>query len=345
LNLTELTPIQRQSLPTVLEKKSAIITSQTGTGKTLCYLLPILNDINFEIKKIQTIIVLPTKELARQIYSKVLIFKNQQPNLKCALLIGNTDINLQQQQLRSNPPHIVVGTVTRILDLLKNKCINRDIDKIVLDEVDMLLDLGFFSQINNIFTLTNTYTLQKIACSATIHNSFANQLKKYFTNAKIFNTSSSLWSNANIKNHLVYSSNLNNPMDTLLGLLKNINPYFCIIFANTKNIVNEIYERLLNNGNNVTMLHKDLTTRQRKNIYQNLQNHNFQYLVATDLASRGLDIEGADVVISYGLPEDDIWYMHRIGRTGRANTNGDAYVIYNTGVDNRVNRLTNKSIK
>jgi ATP-dependent RNA helicase CshB len=95
-------------------------------------------------------------------------------------------------------------------------------------------------------------------------------------------------------------------MGTLLGLLKNINPYFCIIFANTKNIANEIYERLLNNGNNVTLLHKDLTTRQRKNIYQDLQNHNFQYLVATDLASRGLDIEGADVVISYGLPEDDI---------------------------------------
>jgi ATP-dependent RNA helicase CshB len=192
LNLVELTPIQEEALPTVLNNKSAIITSQTGTGKTLCYLLPILNDINFETRKIQTIIVLPTKELARQVYSKVLDFKKEQSSLKSSLLIGNMDINIQQQQLRSNPPHIVIGTVTRVLDLLKNKTINRDVNKIVLDEVDMLLDLGFFNQINNIFSLINTFVLQKIACSATVHSSLANQLKKYFTNAKIFNTSTSV---------------------------------------------------------------------------------------------------------------------------------------------------------
>jgi ATP-dependent RNA helicase CshB len=192
LNLVELTPIQEATLPSVLNNKSAIITSQTGTGKTLCYLLSILNDINFDIRKIQTIIVLPTKELARQVYSKVLDFRKEQINLKCSLLIGNMDINIQQQQLRSNPPQIVIGTVTRVLDLLKNKTINRDVNKIVLDEVDMLLDLGFFNQINNIFSLINTFTLQKIACSATVHSSLANQLKKYFTNAKIFNTSTSV---------------------------------------------------------------------------------------------------------------------------------------------------------
>jgi ATP-dependent RNA helicase CshB len=105
---------------------------------------------------------------------------------------------------------------------------------------------------------------------------------------------------------LIYSNNLNDPKGALLGLLKNINPYFGIIFANTKNIANEIYELLLNTGVNVTLLHKDLTTRQRKNVYLDLQNHRFQYLVATDLASRGLDIEGVDVVISFGLPDDDI---------------------------------------
>jgi ATP-dependent RNA helicase CshB len=130
--------------------------------------------------------------LARQVYSKLVDFKLNQPSLKCNLLIGNIDIKLQEHQLRTNPPQIVVGTASRILELLKNKSINRDVNKLVLDEADMLMDLGFFKIINDIFALTNSYNLQKIACSATVHDSLANQLKKYFTTAKIVNTSTTI---------------------------------------------------------------------------------------------------------------------------------------------------------
>jgi ATP-dependent RNA helicase CshB len=288
-----------------LNDKSLIITSQTGSGKTLCYLLPILNRLDFTLNKVQAIIILPTKELARQIYSKINDFKANQPRLKCSLLIGNQDINQQQHNLRSHPGQIVVGTVSRVHDLLKNKSINHDIKTIVMDEADMLMDLGFIPQIVAILNIVNTPTLQKIACSATTHLSLANSFKNFLGNTTVVTSSNSIWVNDQIQHNVVYDRSYN-PLTTLDGLLKNINPYFCIIFTNTKNIANTLYEHLLNQKINVCLLHKDLTTRQRKNIYREINTNRYQFLVATDLASRGLDINGADIVISYGLPEDDI---------------------------------------
>jgi ATP-dependent RNA helicase CshB len=304
--MNELTKIQEQALPYALNKKSLIITSQTGTGKTLCYLLPLLNALNFNERKVRGVILLPTKELARQVASKVLEFKSFQPELRSSLIIGNQDIHQQIQSLKSNPPQIVVGTVSRILELIKMHAIKRDINVLVLDEADMLIDLGFNRQVNEIFELVNSDVLQKIACSATTHYSLANHLKKYLGNTKVITASHSIWSNQAITHNLVYSNNTHDAFGTLLGLINTINPYFCIIFANTKNIANDLYEKLLNRNLNVALLHKDLSTRERKNVYREINAGRYQYLVATDLASRGLNINGVDVIISYGLPEDDI---------------------------------------
>lgn len=344
MQIETLTKIQEQALPYALSNKSLIITSQTGSGKTLCYLLPLLNRLNFNERKVQSVIVLPTKELARQVASKLLEFKSSQPQLRTTLVIGNTCINSQIQSIKTNPPQVIVGTVTRVLDLIKNRTINRDIGVLVLDEVDMLIDLGFNKQINEIFSLVNSPKLIKYACSATTHYSLAQHLHRYLGNTKVITASKSIWANEAITHHLVYASNTHDMFGTLCGLLKNISPYMCIIFANTKRIANDLYTKLLNLNINVALLHKDLSTRQRKNIYRDLNKGNYQYLVATDLAARGLDINGVDIVISYGLPEDDIWYMHRIGRTGRANHTGTAYTIYENGIDNRILRLSRKHI-
>jgi ATP-dependent RNA helicase CshB len=183
--LTELTKIQEQALPYALNNKSLIIISQTGTGKTLCYLLPLLNRLNFNERRVQAVIVLPTKELARQISSKILQFKSVKSELRSTLVIGNQDINKQIQSIKNNPPQIVVGTVTRVLDLIKNRTINRDINIFVLDESDMLLDMGFNKQVNEIFQFVDSSKLQKIACSATTHYSLANHLKRYLGNIKV----------------------------------------------------------------------------------------------------------------------------------------------------------------
>ncbi|MDR0985822.1 MAG: DEAD/DEAH box helicase [Mycoplasmataceae bacterium] len=341
--INELTKIQEQVLPYVLNNKNVIITSQTGSGKTLCYLLPILNKIDVNINKIQSLIILPTKELTRQVYSRLIDFKKENNQLKMMLLIGNNDINKQEKVLKNNPPQIVVGTISKVLDFVKSKKINRDINTLVLDEADMLIDMGFIRQVNELFSFVNSNSLQKIACSATTHTSLANHLSKYLGNTKVISANKSIWANDNVTNYLVYSNNYNQ-IETLFGLLSNINPYFCVIFCNTKKNADFVYEQLLNREFNVALLHKDLSSRQRKNIYKGASNAKYQYLVATDLVSRGLDIEGIDVVISYGLPDEDIWYMHRIGRTGRLNKTGKAYTIYENGIDNKILRLSKKHI-
>jgi ATP-dependent RNA helicase CshB len=194
LKINELTKIQEQVIPYVLNHHSVIVTSRTGSGKTLCYLIPILERINVEEKNTQAIIVVPTKELARQIYSKVNEFQKCCPKLKTLLLIGfgENDMERQKKSLINNPPHIIIGTVVKTLELLQQKAINKNIDILVLDEVDMFIDLGFMSQINKILDIVDTPKLQKIACSATTHESLANQLKNYFKDTKVISTSKTI---------------------------------------------------------------------------------------------------------------------------------------------------------
>jgi ATP-dependent RNA helicase CshB len=192
LKFKELTKIQEETIPTILHHKSLIITSQTGSGKTLCYLIPTLNDIEPSLRKTQTIILLPTKELARQVYSKYLEFINNEPSIRITLLIGNNDIEKQKVSIQHKAPHIIIGTTIRILELLEQKIINRDIKTIIIDEADMLTDSGFIPHINKIFGLINSESLQKIACSATTHESFANQLSKYLQNTRVVSTSKSI---------------------------------------------------------------------------------------------------------------------------------------------------------
>jgi ATP-dependent RNA helicase CshB len=192
LHIKKLTKIQEEALPITLKHKSLIITSQTGSGKTYCYLIPILNTIDTTVKNTQAIIILPTKELARQVYSKILDFQKNEKSLKANLLIGNNDLIQQKKSIKSNPPHIIVGTSVRILELLKEKIINRDIKTIAFDEVDMLLDQGFVPQINEILSFVSTPDLQKIACSATTHESIANQFSKYFKDTKVVSINKSI---------------------------------------------------------------------------------------------------------------------------------------------------------
>jgi len=208
-----------------------------------------------------------------------------------------------------------------------------------------LLDLGFTQKINAIFKLVDKPSLQKIACSATTHESLANQFANYFKDTKVISLNKSIWMNQQINHNIVYTSDNNDPYDTLKKLLKTINPFFCIIFANTKDESKKIYDFMLQNGYyNTALLHKDLLPRQRKKIFNEINENKYQYLVATDLASRGIDIVGADIVISFGLPEESIWYMHRVGRVGRYKSAGTSYVIFRGKDSQIINRLTNKNI-
>lgn len=338
------TPIQALSIPQIKLNKNYVVVAPTGTGKTFCYLLPILNDVNPR-NQIHSIIVLPTKELARQVYQEVKFFYDYIPHLRCLLINEKDHLEKSLDQLTNNQPDILIITAGQLKNLLNYKRIILKPKFVILDEADMLLDLGFISTVNNLFDNIKT-SCCKIALSATLHESLANSFKNYLSNATILKVGDEIWNNPNIKHYLVHEANNFDKISILKKLLKQLNPYFCIIFVNTVREANEVYRELKKEYRDIGLLHKDLQPRERKNTYKNAKDHKYQYLVATDLISRGLDIDGASDVISLDFNQEDIWYMHRSGRVGRKSSFGNSYVIYHSDKqDEFINRLSKKGIE
>lgn len=341
--IKEFTEIQEKSINKLSKNHNFIGISYTGTGKTLAFLIPILNKINLE-KGLQTIIILPTRELARQINNVLNSFKKNQEKLNSKLIIGGESINKQKNLLKTNP-QIIITTPDRFLEILKTNYSNlnfSDLKNIILDEADMLLDLGFFNSIDKIISfLDKNGDIQKIAFSATFHELLSKKLSKYFKNTEIVNLTKKKEVKKNIEHFIIDNHDKFHSLSTLLN---EINPYFCLIFANKKEEVDEIYKFLKSQKLDVTKIHGGLKNRERKSSYKSIKNNNHQFVVCSDLLSRGLDIDGASHIISWDLPNDIEWYFHRSGRTGRANYSGFSYILTN-GKDNKIlNKLIEKGI-
>ncbi|WP_412032082.1 DEAD/DEAH box helicase [Malacoplasma muris] len=342
LDFKTLTEIQKKSIPLILDNKNVIGVSETGTGKTYCFLFPIFDSIDLSKKNIQSIIISPTRELAKQIYVKANYFKKFNNDIKISTLIGGTQNNLQI--ISKNPPHLLIATPKKLNDLLTEYKVNLlSVNKIILDEADMLVDLGFFPLIDSIFSFfKKSDAIQKIAFSATLHETLSVQLSKYFKNTEIVKISNKIWKHKKINHYVIHYKD--DKEKVFLNLVNNINPYFCIVFANTKKDVEMIYKILYKNNKNVLQLHGGLSSRDRKNVFKDIQNNNLNFLVATDLASRGIDIDGASHIISWNMPKEDIWYIHRSGRTGRSNYYGDSYVFLDNSTSYQIIRLQKKGI-
>lgn len=341
LGFKKLTTIQEKAIPLILKKDNVVIVSETGTGKTYAYLLPILEKSDFNLNKIQAIIVLPTRELARQVYSKVLFFKTYFPSLKINLLMGGSDKN---NKLKDDC-HILVCTPEKLKESFDlNRTIFDNLKYLVLDEADMLMDMGFFPIINQIFSkVKNIDKIPKIALSATLHEMLAIQIKKYFTDTKIIDVTENIWKNKNISHKAIHYGS-SDKLDAFKNLIKSINPYFCIVFVNTKKDVELIHKTIYAIDKNVIALHGGLSPRERKNTYKAIESEKPKFLVATDLVSRGIDIDGASHIISFDMPQDDIWYVHRSGRTGRRHYKGDSFVFVDSSSNRQILRLQNKGI-
>lgn len=339
-NFIELTEVQEKTFRLVNQGKNVSISAPTGSGKTLCYLLPILNNIEEDNRHIQYVVVAPTKELVWQIYNNFLALTKYNKAIKIVLLDKNDKVD----NLVNNPSQIVIGTVEKIRQAIAKGVNFKNLKQIVLDEADMLIDYGFVNSINDMFAKLDLYksNVQKVFCSASIHNNVSNTFKKAIGNLETVQLQKNIFTNNKIKHCVVYQKDNADPYKTLEALLEVINPYMCIIFANTKQDVEKIYSSLLSKGLSVGMLHKDMETRERKQMFSKLNRNEFKYLVATDLASRGLDIDGVSDVISFGLPKEDIWYLHRAGRTGRGKYSGNSYLIYDKKYDHQLARLESK---
>lgn len=336
IGFTQPTEVQDKLIPAIKKGKSVIGQSQTGSGKTHTFLLPLINAVDPEKKEVQVVITTPSRELAEQIYQAALQLVEKAPErILVQNFVGGTDKKRQIAKLSGTQPHVVIGTPGRILDLVtENALLIHTAPVLVIDEADMTLDMGFLEDIDQIASKLPT-PLQMLVFSATIPNKLKPFLKKYMENPLYEHIQPKEVISSSIENWLI-STKGRDRIDVIYELLMIGQPYLVMIFANTKAKVDEIAEGLKARGVKVAKIHGDIPPRERKRVMKQVQNLEYQFVVATDLAARGIDIEGVSHVINAEIPRDLDFFIHRVGRTGRNNLKGTAITLYAPSDENLI---------
>ncbi len=321
LGFVQPTPIQEQAIPVLLQgTKDFIGLAQTGTGKTAAFGLPVLQLLDAAERHPQALIICPTRELCLQIANDLDAFKKKTKGIHVTAVYGGASIGEQIRELKRGS-HIVVATPGRLIDLIERKAINLEkIHYVILDEADEMLNMGFKDDIE--FILQNTPNRQSIwLFSATMPQEIKKVSKRYMTQPFEVTVGKVNSGNANI-DHQYYSTQHINRYETLKRII-DFNPgIYGIIFTRTKADAQEITERLIREGYDIEALHGDLTQAQRDKVMGRFREKSIQLLIATDVAARGIDVQGITHVINYELPDDTEVYTHRSGRTGRAGRDG-----------------------
>ncbi|MDO5968479.1 DEAD/DEAH box helicase [Flavivirga aquimarina] len=336
------TLVQEKTIPLVLNKKDVIVSAQTGTGKTAAFALPILRllfdkqDASKKGKKIRALIVSPTRELAIQIGEN---FKNYSTytNLRNTVVYGGTSIEPQIDILKKGVD-ILIATPGRLLDLHKQDIVNLDyVETLVLDEADLMLDMGFIDDVKKIERLC-TKEKQILLFSATIPykvEQLANTILKTPERVEVTPNSST---SKNI-NQMLYYVPKRNKIELCLHLLRNTIKGSILIFRRTKFGVEKLEQTLLKNGYKVDSIHGDKSQNLRQEALKNFKLNNINILIATDVAARGIDINNLDAVINFDLPNIPETYVHRIGRTARAGNVGASYSFCSADEKNYVKTI------
>lgn len=337
------TEIQERIIPSVNKGEDVIGRSQTGTGKTLAFILPLLTRIDASKQETQVIITAPTRELASQLYDVLNHYSAfSETPITSQLIIGGTDRNRMLEKVKQQP-HIVVGTPGRILDMMKEKSLNPwTVSALVVDEADQMLDMGFLEEVDQIASMMDE-KLQLLVFSATIPESLKPFLKKYMNNPKEVEVQPKQTSPSEISHWLIPDRDRDRK-DILINIAKDLNPYLAIIFTNTKDSADEVFQRMHAEGFNVDCIHGDIQPRQRKKVLKKLQTAEIQYLVATDLVARGMDIKGVTHIINYEIPRELEYYVHRVGRTARAGWDGIAITFYGRDDQESIEKLEAKGL-
>ena len=345
LNFVEATPVQEKLIPVVLSGRDLVGESKTGSGKTHTFLLPIFQMLDEEADSVQAVITAPSRELAAQIYQAARQLASfSEKEIRVANYVGGTDKVRQIGKLESSQPHIVIGTPGRIYDLVESGDLAIHKAKtFVVDEADMTLDMGFLATVDKIAGRLPK-DLQFLVFSATIPQKLQPFLKKYLSNPVI----------EQIKTKTVIADTIENWLLSTKGRDKNaqiyqisqlLQPYLAMIFVNTKTRADELHSYLTAQGLKVAKIHGDIAPRERKRIMNQVKNLDFEYIVATDLAARGIDIEGVSHVINDAIPQDLSFFVHRVGRTGRNGLPGTAITLYQPSDDSDIRELEKMGIK
>ena len=323
------TEIQELVMPVIKTGVDVIGLSQTGSGKTYAYGIPALENIDVELSATQFLVVCPTRELAVQIADQIRKLTVLTGNISVAPIVGGSHMDRQVQALKRGAK-IVIGTPGRLMDHLRRKTLKLDkLKMVILDEADEMLNMGFKEDIETILKTTPD-TRQTLMFSATMPKEIINLTKQYMKDATMIKTQNQESSHALIKQHFCNCTK-NDKADVLCKIYEKFNPWISIVFCNTKRMTEELSKTLEQRGLPAVCLNGDMRQSERKRVMDNFKKSgNGGILVATDVAARGIDIKNVDIVINYDFPNNEDYYVHRIGRTGRAGKEGIAFNIITT---------------
>ncbi|MFL9693931.1 ATP-dependent RNA helicase DbpA [Aeromonas veronii] len=334
LGYLQMTPIQAQSLPLVLDGKDLIAKAKTGSGKTAAFGLGLLAKLNVNRLEVQALVLCPTRELADQVATEIRRLARALPNVKLVTLCGGTPTAPQSATL-SFGAHIAVGTPGRILKHLEQGTLELSgLKTLVLDEADRMLDMGFGEDINRVISYAPERR-QTLLFSATYPEGIA-QMSRGVQHNPVEVSVESLHEGSAIEQKL-YEVPAGQRLDALTWLLSHYQPSSCVVFCNTKRACNDVADHLAAKGFSALALNGDLEQRERDQVLVRFANGSATILVATDVAARGLDIKELGAVINYELTYDPEVHVHRIGRTGRAGQQGLALSLYQPNEAQRVN--------
>jgi ATP-dependent RNA helicase DeaD len=314
-------PIQAQAIPVALTGRDLVGQAQTGTGKTAAFGIPVLETVDPDVKKVQALILCPTRELAIQVSDELRKLSKFMHGVKILPVYGGQDITRQIRALKG--VQIVVGTPGRVMDHMRRHTLKfEDLRIIALDEADEMLNMGFREDIETILEKMPE-DRQTLLFSATMPKPIMDITRNYQKDAQVIKIIKKELTVKNIEQYY-FEVRKKEKKDVLCRLVEVYDPKLAVVFCNTKKMTDEVAAYLKENGYHAEALHGDLSQAQRDRVMNGFRNGSVSILVATDVAARGIDVDDVDLVFNYDLPQDNEYYVHRIGRTGRAGRQGIA---------------------
>ena len=310
-------PIQSKGIAPIKEGRDIIAQAQSGTGKTGCFTVGALSRVNVQENSTQVLIMAPTHELAQQIASVIHGLSNMITGIRIKTVIGGSSIDEDANEIRENPPHIIVGCPGRVFDMIRRRHINANKFKLViLDEADEMLSSGFKDQVYNIFQHLNK-NVQIALFSATLPNNIYQITNKFMRNPVKISVKAESLTLEGIKQYYVAVEDDRQKYLTLKDLYQHITLAQCIIYSNSVKRVMDLYEAMKEDGFPVCCIHSNMDKFERERSFKEFRNGTARVLISSNVTSRGIDIQQVSVVINFDLPRDVHSYLHRIGRSGR----------------------------
>jgi len=325
MGFEEATPIQSEAIPAIMSGKDIIGQAQTGTGKTASFGIPLIEAIDKHSKNIQALVLCPTRELAIQVAEEMNHLLKYVKTVKVVPIYGGQSIDRQIKILKFGV-QIVIATPGRLIDHINRGTLNlENVKMVVLDEADEMLDMGFRDDIEKILK-TSPKERQTVMFSATMPRQIMDLSKKYLKNAEHIKVVHKELTVPNV-NQYFFELKPNMKLDVLTRLIDIHDPKLSLVFCNTKRVVDELVSHLQARGYFAEGLHGDMKQMMRDRVMSKFRNGTLEILVATDVAARGIDVEEIDAVFNYDMPQDEEYYVHRIGRTARAGRAGQAFTF------------------